>query len=190
MMALLLYLAAGLLLFVCLVLLFLRENVETPNDDVESRQPHAFWSADGSAMLIARQLFGNEDWQYVEGLDSKALEKRFLKERTTLALHWLGAARSEARTLIRAHRAAASTSSHLNLAAELRISYVYIEFLLYCALLELVIRTRGPVALQSLVASADDRSVRLYEAVGQVFPFSQPAEDDLGHSAASHGRRG
>lgn len=173
--AILLYLAAGLLLTASLIRLFLEKG----NDEgggAESQHAHDFWLADGSAMQVARQLFGSEDWEYVQGLDSEVLKRRFLLERTTLALTWLGAAKSEARALMRVHRTAASTSPHLNLKVELRIAYNYVGFLFYCTLLEIAIRVRGPVELQRFVALADRRSMRLYEVVGQVFPFAQREE--------------
>lgn len=173
--AILLYLAGGLLLAASLLRLFL-EGARDEGSGAESRHAHDFWLADGSAMQVARQLFGTEDWEYVQGLDSKILKRRFLAERTTLALTWLGAARSESRALMRVHRTAASTSPHLNLNVELRIAYIYLGFLFYCALLEIAIRLRGPVALQRFVVLADARSVRLYEVVGQVFPFAQREE--------------
>ena len=177
--AILLYLAAGLLLIACLLLLFLNRDKETTGSR-EFWQPHDFWS-DGSSMQVARQVFGSEDWEYIKGLNSKELERRFLKERTALALTWVEAARSEARALMRVHRTASSTSPHLNLHVELRITYFYAGLLFYCAVLEMVIRMRGPVALQRFVDLADSRSVHLYETVGQVFPFARP-EAELEHA--------
>jgi hypothetical protein len=176
--AILLYLAAGLLLITGLLRLFLGAANNTVAD-TEPQPAHAFWSPDGSAaMHVARQLFGTEDWEYVQRLDSATLKRGFLKERTALALIWVGAARSEARALMRVHRTAASTSPHLNLRAELRIIYAYVGFLFYCALLEVVIRMRGPVALQSFVALTDACSIRLYEAVGQVFPLAEHTDGE------------
>jgi len=181
--AILSYLAAGLLLAVFLLRVFLdRDNEEGQSPDFG--QPHDFWSASGSGMQVATQLFGSEDWDYVQGLNSKRLRRRFLKERKALALTWVEAARSEARALMRVHRTASSTSPHLNLLAELRIAYIYVGFLFYCAVLETVIRIRGPVALQNFVALADARSVRLYEIVAQVFPLAQRGEDNLDHIAS------
>ncbi len=170
--AILFYLAGGLLLVVSLLLLCIGAgNRSESNGELEPEQD--FWCADGSAMHVAQQLFGRDDWDYVRGLGSKVLERRFLRERKTLALTWVRTARSEARALMRVHRAAASTSPHLNLRVELQIALIYFGFLSYCAFLELVIQTRGPVALQRLVARADARSTRLYEVVGQVFPLAR-----------------
>ena len=181
----LLYLAGGLLLVVSLLLLLI-EGKNRLDGDGEFQPAHDFWAADGSAMHVAEQIFGDEDWEYVRGLSSKALERRFLKERKMVALMWVRAARSEARTLMRVHRAASSTSPHLNLAVELRIAFVYIGFLFHCAMLELAIQARGPVALQRLVAGADARSTRLYEVIGQVFPLVQQQEGELNHAKSGH----
>lgn len=174
--AILLYLAASLLLVVCLILLFI-EGGDKSEGNSECQPAHDFWCVDGSAMHVAKQLFGSEDWDYVQGLGSRILTRRFLKERKALALKWVRAARSEAGTLMKVHRTAASTSPHLNLNVELRTVFVYLDFLFYCVLLEILIRTRGPVALQRLVARADARSNRLYEVVGRVFPLA--GQEDL-----------
>ena len=185
----LLYLAAGLLLITGLLRLFLRDANNTDADS-EPQSAHAFWSPDGSAaMHVARQLFGTEDWEYVQRLDSETLKRGFYKERTALALIWVRAARSEARALMRVHRTAASTSPHLNLRTELKIIYAYVGFLFYCALLEIVIRMRGPVALQSFVAFTDDCSIRLYEAVGQVFPLGEHRDGEWEKGASGRGGR-
>ena len=182
-MSIALYIAAGLLL-ACLLLLFAaRRGEEAASAD--HQEPHSPWCTEGSATQIAKHLFGKEDWDYVGGLNSETLKRMFLKERKGLALAWVEAARSEARTLIRVHRTAASTSPHLRPGVELRITYVYAEFLFYCALLAFVIRIRGPVALQSFAELTDARSVRLYEIVGQVFPFAQRA--DFEHMASPGG---
>ena len=187
--AILLYLAAGLLLITGLLRLFLRDANNT-EADTEPQSAHAFWSPDGSAaMHVARQLFGTEDWEYVQRLDSETLKRGFLKERTALALIWVRAARSEARALMRVHRTAASTSPHSNLRAELRIIFAYFGFLFHCALLEIVIRMRGPVALQSFVALTDACSIRLYEAVGEVFPLAEHTEGEWEQGATGRGGR-
>lgn len=185
--AIALYLAGGLLLMVSLLLLCI-EGGNKLEGDAEFQPAHDFWSAGGSAMHVAEQIFGEEDWEYVRELNSKMLERRFLKERKTLALTWVRAARSEARALMRVHRAASSTSPHLSLRVELRIAFAYIGFLFQCAILELVIQARGPVALQRLAAMADARSTRLYEVVGQVFPLVRQQEGEFNH--ATSGRKG
>jgi hypothetical protein len=183
---LLLYVAAALLLLACLLRLFLNEkNEEHTFSDTE--EPHDLWCTGGSAMQVARYLFGSEDWKYVASLGSKTLKRHFLKERRALALAWVEAARSEARALMRVHRTTVRTSPHLHLGVELRISCVYFEFLLYCSLLHIAIRMRGPVALQSFVALADARSARLYESIGRVFPFTERSDGDFGHSPLGGG---
>ena len=182
-MSIALYLAAALLLTCLLLLLAAKRGEERVSAD--HQEPHSPWCTEGSATQIAKHLFGSEDWEYIAGLNSKTLERMFLKERKGLALAWVEAARSEARALMRVHRTASSTSPHLRLGVELRITYVYAEFLLYCALLAFAIRIRGPVALQSFAELTDARSVRLYEIVGQVFPLAQRA--DFEHTASPSG---
>lgn len=185
--AILLYLSGGLLLLVSLLLLCLEKGNKVEGA-YEFQPAHDFWSAGGSAMHVAKQIFGEEDWEYVRELNSKVLERRFLKERKIVALTWVRAARTEARALMRVHRAASSTSPHLSLRVELRIAFAYIEFFFHCAILELVIQARGPVALQRFVAMADARSTRLYEVVGQVFPLVRQQEGEFNH--ATSGRKG
>lgn len=164
-----LYMAGGLLLACCLVrILFDRESEdELANRLREGEHPAgSFWNTQLSA-----QIFGSEDWEYVVSCRSKLIRSEFLRARKTLALAWVRAAKAEAGALMSAHRVAARTSDHLEFLVELRILVAYFSFLFFCALLSLVIRIRGPVALQVLANLADSRAERLYEIVGQVFPI-------------------
>src|SRR5215475_3975998 len=167
-----LYLAGGLLLASCLLRILFDRRTEGEFSDPlgGAGQPSVGTLSDTQ---LSAQLFGSEDWRYVASLGSKAIELEFLRMRKNLALAWVHAARVEAAALIGAHRAAARTSAHLNFFAEVRVTVAYASFLFFCVLFSLVIRIRGPVALQSLARLADSQSERLYEIVGQIFPVAE-----------------
>jgi len=173
-----LYIAGGLLLTICLLrVLFDRETEDEFSNPLRMGE-HSVGSF--SDTRLSAQIFGSEDWEYVVACRSKPIQREFLKVRKTLALAWVRAAKAEAQALMGAHRAAARTSAHLEFFVELRIALAYFSFLFFCTLLSVFIRIRGPVALQVLANLADTRSERLYEVVGQVFPVAGPFEDEFG----------
>ena len=183
-----LYLACGLLLAACLLRIFFAEEKEdeslNPLCAEEGPSVGALWD-----IQLSNQLFGSEDWKYVVSLGSKPIERAFLRIRKNLALAWVRAAKAEAAALMNAHRAAARTSDHLDFFVELRTALAYASFLFFCMLLSLVIRVKGPVALQALANLADSRSERLYEIVGQVFPIAGPFDNEFrGIQPARRGR--
>jgi hypothetical protein len=167
-----LYLAGGLLLASCLLRILFdgRTEEEFSNPLCGTGQPSVGALSDPQ---LSAQLFGSEDWRYVAGLGSKTIKREFLRMRKTLALAWVHAARVEAAALIGAHRAAARTNAHVNFFTEVRVTAAYTSFLFFCMLFDLVIRIRGPVALQALANLADSQSERLYEIVGQIFPVAE-----------------
>jgi hypothetical protein len=172
-----LYIAGGLLLASCLLRIFLDSGSEDEFSNPLGGEEHSIGSLLDTQ--LSAQLFGSKDWEYVVALRSKLILRQFLKVRKTLALAWVRVARAEAAALMNAHRAAARTSAHLEFFVEVRVALAYFSFLFLCALLSLVIRIRGPVALQVLANMTDSRSERLYEIVGQVFPIAGPLEDGL-----------
>jgi len=172
-----LYIAGGLLLACCLVRILFDGGSEDEFANRLRAEEHfvgSFWDTQLSA-----QIFGSEDWEYVAACRSKLIQREFLRARKTLALAWVRTAKAEAAALMSTHRAAARTSVHLEFFVELRTLLAYFSFLFFCALLNLVIRIRGPVALQVLANLTDSRSERLYEIVGQVFPIAGPLEDEF-----------
>ena len=173
-----LYLAGGFLLAACLLRILFDEEREdeflNPLCATKSSSVSVLWDTQ-----LSNQLFGSEDWNYVSSLGSKPIERAFRRMRKNLALAWVRAAKAEAAALMSAHRAAARTSHHLNFFVELRTTLAYASFLFFCLILSLVIRIKGPVALQVLANLADSRSERLYEIVGQVFPIAEPFDSEF-----------
>jgi hypothetical protein len=165
------FLLFGLLLLV-LVILLLRRAMPSANDSEESEEgeTQAPVYAQSFPQRLVDRLFGSEDWEFIAKQESPRLKRLFLRQRTTLALSWLLAARENATKLIRVHSAAARKDSHLEPLVEFRVIADYVAFQMLCLLIALVIWLRGPVTMRRLVGYADALSERLYEVSTRVLP--------------------
>ena len=166
------FLLFGLLLL-ALVILLLQRAMPSANDSEESSEEaetQAPVYAQSFPQRLVDRLFGSEDWEFIAKQESPRLKRLFLRQRTTLALSWLLAAREDATKLIRVHSAAARKNSRLEPLVEFRVIADYVAFQMLCLLIALVIWLRGPVTMRRLVGYADALSERLYEVITRVLP--------------------
>ena len=186
------FLAIGFVLIVVVILLLRRPQASDDSLAGQSRD-------DGSPAALrpgpfpresAARLFGSEDWDFILRQGSLRLKRLFLQQRKQLALSWLRSASANATKLIRAHRTAVRSNSHLEPLLELQVAADYLLFQMLCQMLALIIQLRGPVNLSRLIGCAESLSRRLYETNMSLFPAQLTREHNQRESYLPRGRRG
>ena len=151
----------GVLLFVLLLLMERRAEVEasgsTERNNPAGREP----GASASPFELVPRIFSGEDRKFIMDFRSKRLERIFRAERRRVALHWVWQTTRESQEIMRVHRLASRWRHDLNVATEAKLTFDYWLLRLMCALLGLVIGTFGPQSLDPLAGYA----VKLYQRI-------------------------
>jgi hypothetical protein len=111
--------------------------------------------------LVIR-IFSPQDREFILLFRSPQLRHIYRKERRMVALHWVRRTSREVRSIMRVHRLGSRQTQNLNVAAEARLVFQYLEFQFICALLAFLIRIFGPHALNDLAVYAGN----LYRLIG------------------------
>lgn len=125
------------------------------------------------------RVFGLQDWEFIEKLQSAHVKRVFLQQRTALALTWLRIIRINATRLFHVHNRAARQNLGLDSATELRIISEYFAIQVVCQILALAIWLRGPVNLCRLVRHADGLFQKLRAAIRELVPAEFATENDM-----------
>ena len=110
------------------------------------------------------KIFSPEDWTYLHGLKSPALEKLFREERKAVALVWVRQTSSAIRCIMREHVTAARRSGNLEPATELKIFLVFAALLITCTALRMGIHLAGPARVAGLAGYAQTLVRQITEA--------------------------
>ncbi len=115
---------------------------------------------------LAVRIFSPKDREFIELTRSPRLQRLYLTERRRVAAHWVRQTSREVSRIMRQHRLSSRHSTNLNVAAEARLFFQYLELRLLCGMLFLSIGLFGPHALASLASQAG----MLYQRIGQSLP--------------------
>ena len=148
-------LTVGLLLLIALVVFALRQGSTARDFDSISEFPgdlrHSGEIEVCPPELVAR-IFSREDWELISQTHSPALERLFLEERKKVALLWVRQTSRGIQQVMRNHADAAKQAADIRFRTELSLFLMYIELLLMCETLLLLITTVGPPRLERIAS--------------------------------------
>jgi hypothetical protein len=150
------------LMFLLLVKIWRHEALE---GETSYRREFASGDALPPAELAVR-IFSPRDSEFIDLTRSPRLQRLYLAERRRVASHWVRQTSREVSRIMRQHRLSSRHSTNLNVAAEARLFFQYVELRLVCGMLFLSIELFGPHALASLATQAG----MLYQRIGQSLP--------------------
>ena len=114
-------------------------------------------------------VFSRGDWDFVHKTASSAIQRLFLRERTALALFWLGETRRQMRGLMKLHRRAAGALKDLRPDMEARLALRYVAFVVGCDVLRLAVLLWGPFRVRSAVVHSASSARDLCAAFERLF---------------------
>jgi hypothetical protein len=154
-------LTVGLLLLIALVVFALRQGSTARDFDSISEFPgdlrHSGEIEVCPPELVAR-IFSREDWELISQTHSPALERLFLEERKKVALLWVRQTSRGIQQVMRNHADAAKQAADIRFRTELSLFLMYIELLLMCETLLLLITTVGPPRLERIASYVHELS--------------------------------
>jgi hypothetical protein len=161
-------LTVGLLLLIALVVFALRQGSTARDFHSISEFPgdlrHSGEIEVCPPELVAR-IFSREDWELISQTHSPALERLFLEERKKVALLWVRQTSRGIQQVMRNHADAAKQAADIRFRTELSLFLMYIELLLICETLLLLITTVGPPRLERIASYVHELSRQISHAV-------------------------
>jgi hypothetical protein len=148
-------LTVGLLLLTALVVFALRQGStardvlplsEFPGDPGHSEKFEV------CPQELVDRIFSREDWRLISQTHSHTLERLFLQERKRVALVWVRQTSLSIRHVMRDHTEAAKQAADIRLRTELSLFLMYIQLLLMCETLSLLITAVGPPRLAKIAS--------------------------------------
>jgi hypothetical protein len=118
-------------------------------------------------------LFCRSDWSFVHKAASRRIQRLFLRERTTLALFWLGETRRQMSGLMRLHRRVARSLKDIRPETEAKLAIHYAGFLIGCDLLRLAVLVWGPFRVRGAVVHSASSARDLCVAFERFFTAYQ-----------------
>jgi hypothetical protein len=164
------FLSIGLLLLAILMFLFARARDRSKIGLDEGDEPTQLFAIRHLPQKLTDRLFGSEDWEFINGQQSQRFTRLFIQQRTTLALAWLRALRTNSKGLMHQHVATAREHPELDSLLELRILGEYVCLQLFCRLMACVVWLRGPSELGGLITRLRALSERLSNIVERFLP--------------------
>jgi hypothetical protein len=126
--------------------------------------------SDSLTSELSARIFDPEDLNFVASEASRQLTRQFRRERTTLALDWLRAVRSQVNQLIRAHLKASRGNPDFKPADEIRLGFEFLLFQLTSGILYLAIWAFGPPRAAKLVGYSLELAGQLRKVTKDVLP--------------------
>ena len=136
-------------------------------------------SWDSFTSELSARIFDAEDSDFVASETPQRLAREFRRERTALALDWLGEIRGQVNLLVRAHFKAAGTNPNLKPADELRLGFEFLLFHLTSRIVYLVIWTCGPPRAAKLAGYPLELAAELRKMSEVMIPVDTPAGLEL-----------
>lgn len=148
-------LTVGLLLLIALVVFALRQGSAARDIHAISEFPGEPSRSDEfglcSQEFVAR-IFSHEDGQFISQTHAPYLDRLFLHERKLVALLWVRQTSGDIRQVMRNHTEAAKQAADIRFTTELSLFLTYVELLLMCETLSLLIATVGPPRLERIAS--------------------------------------
>jgi hypothetical protein len=99
-------------------------------------------------------VFSRSDWEFVHGLESRAVERLFAQERKKVALVWIRGTSALVRRVVSEHARAARQSKNLDFLRETNILGQFLLLIISCRILSIAIQIAGPMRLGDLAQFA------------------------------------
>ncbi len=148
-------LTVGVLLFIALGVFALRQASTARDIDAISEFPGDPSRSDefgACPQEFVARIFSHEDGQFISQTHAPYLERLFLHERKRVALLWVRQTSRDIRQVMRTHTEAAKQAADIRFRTELSLFLTYIEVLLMCETLSLLIATVGPPRLERIAS--------------------------------------
>ena len=150
---------AALLLFFALVMAIARSLYWEPDLNVAGLPGTATGQMDEAneafSFKILLRAFGDDDRRFVAELGDKHIERLLLFERKRIALRWIRRKSAEARSIMREHANRAREARDLRASGEARLAFRYVELLMLCEGLSLIVFLFGPAGLQKFAVQTN-----------------------------------
>ena len=160
------FVAVAILVVLFLLLITKRKEMEEQeSDQATAATPSDCRDALQRPELVLR-IFSREDREFVLQMRSPRLQQIYQEERRKVALHWVRKTSREVSRIMRTHRLMARLSRNLDVVAEVKLLWQYLELRFICGLLVLFIETFGPHALHDLASYAGELS----QLIGRALP--------------------
>lgn len=117
---------------------------------------------------LALRIFSPTDRTFIRLTRSTQLQRLYEKERRDVALHWVRRISHEVRQIMRNHRLSSRQSADLNVVAETKLFYQYLQLRFLCVLLLVLIQIFGPHALVDVAAYTSALGQRIGQALPEV----------------------
>jgi hypothetical protein len=170
-----LYFLLGAVMLLLIFFLLVRARLR-PEQNRDGRQGDAQeFKRDSLTAELSARIFSAEDSEFVSSETCASAARAFQRERTTLALEWLRAVRTQVNCLFRSHLQAARQNPDLKPAAELRLGMHFLTFQLTTGILYIVIRVRGPLPAARLVLLSLLLSEKMLKMAKDVLPSTGTA---------------
>jgi hypothetical protein len=158
-------LAAAAAFFVALLLLSNRreqlEEVEVPESSGHDTRNRFCSVSSFPPVELAARIFSPDDREFIARTRSPHLRRLYNEERRKVALQWVRRTSREVGRTMRNHRLGSRQSTNLNVAAETKLFFQYVELRFLCVMLLLLIRVFGPHVLMDLASHAGELHQRL-----------------------------
>ncbi|MFZ3218145.1 MAG: hypothetical protein WA192_18970 [Candidatus Acidiferrales bacterium] len=191
MIAMILYLLVGAVLFAFLLVLALRQKAPMEGSGrqcVEARQSLRTLQTGILRRNIVERIFDREDLQYVSTATSPGICELFLAERKRISLLWVRRLRDEIRHLMHFHRGYSRLHAQLGLLTEIRLSLDFALLLLACGVLRMLLSWRGPYGAPALVGIITAAAARVCTVSEASLAFlNPPAHDPFRDESATNG---
>lgn len=109
---------------------------------------------DFSRKILSR-VFSDEDRTFLAGLGSEQLRSALLAERKRIAIRWIHSNAAEAGRIVRAHMQMAAKAGDLRVTGEAALASRYLELLVVCYFLTVLVLCFGPGKLSGLAGQAE-----------------------------------
>lgn len=106
------------------------------------------------SLILADRIFSSQDWDFVRREASYQVQREFQRERKRVALLCLKQTRGDAVRLMKFHRRTIRHNIEVNPSVEIRLAVNYLALLFLCAVLQMLIRARGPFRTRKMVGRA------------------------------------
>lgn len=153
-----------------LILLFLLRTRDQGAQSLEIAEMNRLgWLGSANSLPpahLAARIFSRQDREFIRLTRSTRLQRLYLAERRRISSHWVRQISLEVCQIMRRHRLSSRQSPNLNVFAETKLFFQYLELRFLCEMLLVSIQLFGPHALANLASQAGE----LYQRIGQSLP--------------------
>lgn len=125
---------------------------------------------------FVNRVFSPDDWRFISGMKSPALEKLFHSERKAVAVLWVQQTSAAIQRAMQEHKLVARSSEDLDFTTELKLLLLYSELMCICGLLSVAVQSVGPLWIRNLAVYADSHAQQLVRVQQSFQAAASPRE--------------